>query len=135
MSRTRQNLFVWLAIGAFALPSVLGSALHLLPGFQHGICRGHCAPSCGHADVHCEAHHHAHSPEVTAADAGGACHACPICQFTSAGKVVAPIVEIVWLTTAVNAATPVAWDFVCPLETPPFGPRGPPAFPAFCGIA
>ena len=127
MATRLQKALVWLVIGAFVAPSLLGTALHCLPGQQHGCCDTAC---CGVVAEHCcDSPDHDHDSVPLAASAGvAASHdsACPICHFLASGKVLSSAQIDAHPLTAAEHAPPPVRIFIARSDVQPHAPRGPP---------
>lgn len=153
MTKALRKVLVLLTIGAFVVPSLLGTALHCIPGFQHGLfrcdgchdgadeaahgcadgaahgCADRAAHGCADGADHSAAEHH-HQPGVSSAngsltDDG---HSCPICSFLASGKLFQATAVVFSATAVLAMVVPVDRFFVPRWELRPFGPRGPPSF-------
>jgi len=133
MVRAYRKASIWLAIGVFALPTLLGNSLHWVPGFSHGL--NCCGADHEQAACHdcCSAHHRApvggDGWQAASHDGPrdvGSAHQCPICSFLAGSKAVLAQ-GISPLFTAVAASAPALHCIVVPArEVRPLGPRGPP---------
>lgn len=141
----------------FALVTLLGQGLHLLPGLGHAHSPGGCcahqvshSTSCGHgAERACDGHaHHHHHPSVsgnsevaideTGPDAAGwtrsplSCGDCPVCQFLARAQLPAAFTAELISAPLPPQVSPAVPSIFCGRDCfEPHAPRGPPAAALF----
>lgn len=122
MRGIRRKLVAAVTTAVFGSLTVLGSALHTLPGLNHSCC-GTCA------------HHEAHGGEAIRCDCqqcfhrpghGHSADDCPICSFLAMAKTVAATSPGVVVSGAVEFLLPAEYQCLVGATYSPYSARGPP---------